>query len=347
MIKFLIIILIIYILYLNSIKIKNYMIRKSITKFTAYVTFKNKLDKKLLIKHLNTFEIFDYSVYYNILLFKTDKKSYLILDNEEELTKKDIENNILIIVFQKDPKTIKIILDHGIFDGHLLINIFNDYHNNKIRNNENYKIEEITYTSILNLPKKYSILKKKYITEIVNVLDFQPFIINKYKYNKTLYTISKISVLNKQNEFKKYNINISKMDIVFSIVCKKFMNMFNRKVLNAMILKSYRSINSVSIFDFPQSSQIKNNKFTCGNMIYSHIIQIKDDDLLEMADSIRKSYDTPNFSVKPIDIQLISWHFKNENIISMKTAHDYTKNVETNNIMVFISFDQDNYLIMT
>ena len=346
MIKFIIIILVIYLLYLNSIKIKNYLIRKQVAKFHAYITFKYKLDKKALTNHLNTFEIFDYNICYELLLYKTNKKSYLILDNNEDLTEENVKENILIIIFQNDPKTIKIIIDHGLFDGHLLINMFNDYHKTIPHQNKNHKIEEINYTSIINLPKKYSTIKKIYISDLINISDFQPYFINKYHYEKKLYTIPKITILNKQKEFKKYNIRISKMDIIFSIVCKKFMKMFNKKVFNALVIKSHRSNNS-SFFDFSQSSQVMDHTFTNGNMIYSHVIHVKDDNLLEMSDSIRKSYDKQNFTFKSIDIQLISWCFPNENIVSMKTIHDYNKIIKSDNIVVFISYDKDNYLIMT
>ena len=137
------------------------------------------------------------------------------------------------------------------------------------------------------------------------------------------------------------------MDIIFSIICKKFMKMFNKKVFNALIVKSHRLNNYPSFFDFPQSAQIIDHTFTNGNMIYSHIIQVKDDNLLEMTDSIRKSYNKHNFSFKSIDIQLISWCIPNENIVSMKTNHDYNKISKSDNILVFISYDEDNYLIMT
>ena len=348
MIKFIIIILVIYLLYLNSIKIKNYLIRKQIKKFYVYITFKEKLDKKALTNYLNTFEIFDYNICYELLLYKTNKKSYLILDNNENLSKEDIENHILIIIFQDDPKTIELIIDHGLFDGHLLMNMFNDYYKtiSSLQQNKNYKMEEINYTSIINLPKKYSTMKKKYITEIVNIADFQPFFLNKYNHEKKLYTIPKITILNKQQEFKKYNKYISKMDIIFSIVCKNFMKMFNKKVFNALIVKSHRS-NNYSFFNFSQSEQIIDHTFTNGNMIYSHIIQVKDDNLFEMSDSIRNSYNKHNFSFKFIDIKLISWCIPNKNIISMKTKHDYNKISKSDNLIVFISYDKDNYLIMT
>jgi hypothetical protein len=303
----------IYLLYINSLKIKNSIVRYFVTKICFNIVFKNKINKEKLISYLNTFEIFDYNIFYNFMLYKSNEKSYLILDEGDEISEEIKNKYILIIIFKNDASTyqsVQIMVDHGLFDGHLLINMFNNFNKN------NY------------------LFKKKYVIESFNYSNLHVTSINKYNYEKKLFTISKSKILNIQNKFKTYN-NISKLDIVFSIICKRFMKLLNKSYLNCLIVKSSRN------------TQFFDHSFINGNMIDPHILEIKDDNLFEMSNCIRKSYSNNNINLKFVDIQFISWCFSNENIVSIKTNHNYNKTITSNIINIFVSFDHDNYLIMT
>jgi hypothetical protein len=161
-----------------------------------------------------------------------------------------------------------------------LINIINDY----INNNVDFK-EMVIYKNICPL-----LLKPFYFNLIINLL------VNNLSYKQQ--RTSREIIFNKSNieEIKNKLVNklngkfISDIDVIISLLCKNYMDYKNKIDCNLCIIKSIRN---------------SKNKYNIGNLLVPSNINIKNNELKNIAINIRNSYNE-NCFIKNIDLMISS-----------------------------------------
>jgi hypothetical protein len=290
-----------------------------------------KYDKKKLINVLNSYDIFNYKLINNFLI-KTNKKSYKIINNKNQ-NKLD-QDTILIIYETPQPKyspslqnsnefthhSLELLTTHKLFDMQFLMNIINDY----INNNVDFK-EMVIYKNIcplLSKPFYFNLI----INLLVDNLSYKQRTSRKIIFNKSNIEEIKNELVNKLNG--KF---ISDLDVIISLLSKDYMDYKNKIDCNLCICKSIRN---------------SKNKYNIGNLLVPSNINIKNNELENIAISIRNSYNE-NCFIKNIDLMISSWvphKLISTNIVTI-TSHDYlqknlgTDNIWGNNNFIFVYFN--------
>jgi hypothetical protein len=222
-----------------------------------------------------------------------------------------LSNNIIldinVISKYKNHKLI-INFDHKYFDMASLINIINNYCKNNIDKKNLVICKEIYFSDLLGFNILFNYLKFNKINKKII-----QFIIKKSEIN---------DIKKNSNEY------ISNIDIVIS------------KIIN--IYQLYYNSNNANIY-----ISKKNNKLQdyLGNSVTLHNVDINKNNIIDMAQNIRKSYNNPKYNFgKPIDIYIVSWFpMNNENNIQENGS--YASNNMPINFIVFICILNNNYLI--
>jgi len=167
---------------------------------------------------------------------------------------------------------VNVIFDHKFFDMQTIINIINNYLKNNIK-----KKHMITY-------------KKFYLNDLLIFNIFYSSYLNKNKIHK----YKKIIINNKYIEKTRKTIDtyVSKIDIVISIITKIYFNRYKNKKCNIILTKADKS---------------KQNDYF-GNPVTSHLTQINQSNLTDIAIQVRDSYKYNNiYLFENIDIYITSW----------------------------------------
>lgn len=227
--------------------------------------------KDQLINTLNSFDVFNYQLYNNFLV-KTKNKSYQIIHNDDNINNDSI---LIIYVYEfTDYHEFKVVATHKLFDMQLLLNIINDY----INNNTNNK-EMCIYRNFLPL---ISLIPSTIC--IVNLLKSNTNSCTNISFDK--YYIEQIKNNSMNGSY------LSDIDIVISLLTKNYMDHRNRSSCNISISKSIRN---------------KQNKYKIGNIIMPNSVHIKNNNIENIAKTIRNSYTQKNIFIKECNIYITSW----------------------------------------
>jgi hypothetical protein len=289
---------------------KNFIIGTSCHEVTCILTVKNSYDHKKLIKILDSYEIFNYKLFANLFLYKSKYKTYNI-NNENKC-----QDSIFIInIFEhKNFHTFNIKCKHAIFDMSLIINIIKAY----ITNDNSYK--------------KINFINKFYKTDI-NMLKTK-YVIKNEIYKKKIFTFNKLFIKKIKELYTSKNIFLSELDILFSLLIKKYLLIQKKDNCTIGIIKTFRN---------------KENMNHCGNSISVNCVNINNLSIKNIASTIRSSYNNNNsIDIKTnIDIYITSWVIKDDMILSIDCT-DFINEKSKRKVydwFIVLAFDKDNYII--
>jgi len=196
-----------------------------------------------------------------------------IIDKSDNNISVNYKSNKEILKFKIDNHNkyyqVNVIFDHKFFDMQSIINIINNYLKNNIK-----KKHMITY-------------KKFYLNDLLSFNIFYSSLLNNNKTHKYKKIIIKNDYVDKiRKNIDKY---VSKIDIIISIITKIYLNRYKKKNCNIILTKADKN---------------KQNDYF-GNPVTSHLTQVNQNNLTDIAIQIRESYKyNKNYLFENIDIYI-------------------------------------------